>query len=234
MERIYPSTLVVSLLTPSSMVRLIFSPRLRLLLYLPPLDTFDNPILINPTNGAPTETYELSSTGIAWPGEAKKYVSKPGYTNLSAIVPPPNWQKRFPNGYTEDNVPDLRNDEHFQNWMRTAGLPTFTKLYGRNDTLPMPKGIYRITIGLSTFPASFRTTDLKRDTSDYPVLPYKGTKSFVISTVSWIGGKNPFLGWAYVAAASVFVLLAILGTARHLIKPRYVSLFRYAHPQLTP
>lgn len=59
---------------------------------------------------------------------------------------------------------------------------------------------------------------------DFPVLPYKGTKSFVISTVSWIGGKNPFLGWAYVAAAGVFVLIAILGTARHLIKPRYVYL----------
>lgn len=159
MGPICPSTLAVSSPTPSSTVSVIFSPLLRLL-YLPPLDTFDSPVLINPTNGAPPEPYELSSTGIAWPGEAKKYVSKPGYTNLSAIVPPPNWQKRFPNGYTEDNIPDLRKDEHFQNWMRTAGLPTFTKLYGRNDALPMPKGIYQITIGLSTFPASFRTTDL--------------------------------------------------------------------------
>ena len=44
----------------------------------------------------------------------------------------------------------------------------------------------------------------------------------MISTVSWIGGKNPFLGWAYVAAAAVFVLLAVLGTARHVIKPRFV------------
>ena len=60
---------------------------------------------------------------------------------------------------------------------------------------------------------------------DFPVLPYGGTKSFVISTVSWIGGKNPFLGWAYVAAASVFVLLAILGTARHLVKPRFAYSF---------
>ena len=59
---------------------------------------------------------------------------------------------------------------------------------------------------------------------DYPVLPYHGTKSIVISTVSWIGGKNPFLGWAYVAAAGLFVLLAILGTIRHMIKPRSVTL----------
>lgn len=51
---------------------------------------------------------------------------------------------------------------------------------------------------------------------------YKGRKAIVISTVSWIGGKNPFLGWAYVATASLFVLLAILGTIRHMIKPRSV------------
>ena len=50
--------------------------------------------------------------------------------------------------------------------------------------------------------------------------PYKGTKSIVISTVSWMGGKNPFLGWAYVAAAGLLVLLGILGTIRHLVKPR--------------
>jgi len=154
------------------------------------------------------EPYTFSSSGIAWPGEAKKYATTPigagGYPDLSSIVPPPNWQTRFPNNYTTDNPPpDLRSDEHFQNWMRTAGLPTFTKLYGRNDNDKMQKGTYEIIIGLN-----------------FPVLPYKGTKSFVISTVSWIGGKNPFLGWAYVAAAGVFVLLAILGTARHLIKPR--------------
>ena len=61
---------------------------------------------------------------------------------------------------------------------------------------------------------------------DYPVQGFKGTKSLVISTVSWIGGKNPFLGWAYVVAAAIFVLLAIAGTIRHLFKPRYVVPFR--------
>ena len=63
---------------------------------------------------------------------------------------------------------------------------------------------------------------------DFPVLPYKGTKSIVITTVSWIGGKNDFLGWAYVAAAGLFCFLAIAGTARHLIKPRYVYFYALA------
>ncbi|KAF9532405.1 cell cycle control protein [Crepidotus variabilis] len=172
-------------------------------------DTFSTPVLLNPSGSDATEKpYEFSSQGIAWPGEAKKYTDNPigdgGYQSLSDIVPPPNWQLKYPHGYTEDNPPpNLKADQHFQNWMRTAGLPSFTKLYGRNDNDPMQTGKYRIIIGLN-----------------FPVIPYKGTKSFVISTVSWIGGKNPFLGWAYVAAAAVFVLLAILGTARHLIRPR--------------
>jgi LEM3 (ligand-effect modulator 3) family / CDC50 family len=56
--------------------------------------------------------------------------------------------------------------------------------------------------------------------SDFPVRSYSGTKSMVITTVSWMGGKNPFLGWAYVAAAALFVVLGIAGTVRHVLKPR--------------
>ncbi|KAJ7632302.1 cell cycle control protein [Roridomyces roridus] len=171
-------------------------------------DTFSNPVLQNPGSDTTETEYQFSDQGIAWPGEAKKYtddpVAKGVYKSYSDIVPPPNWALRFPE-YNNDTLrpPNFKTDERFQNWMRTAGLPTFTKLYGRNDNDVMTAGRYQIIIGLN-----------------YPVLPYKGTKSVVISTVSWIGGKNSFLGWAYVGAASVFVLLAIAGTARHLIKPR--------------
>ncbi|KXN90463.1 hypothetical protein AN958_04135 [Leucoagaricus sp. SymC.cos] len=180
-------------------------------------DTFYTPMLQNAQDSSQPQPYVFSSQGIAWPGEKKKYVDTPirsgGYSNVSQITPPPNWARRFPNGYTVDNIPKLNEDEHFQNWMRTAGLPSFTKLYGRNDQDTMHAGTYQIVIGLN-----------------FPVLPYKGTKSFVISTVSWIGGKNPFLGWAYVASAALFILLAILGTARHFIKPRYPSIYDFYIP----
>nr|GAT55501.1 transcription regulator [Mycena chlorophos] len=169
-------------------------------------DTFSNLTLVNVGSGD-ASTYNFTANGIAWPGEAKKYTTDPvaakTYTGYDQLVPPPNWALRYGTSYNASNFPDLKNDERFQNWMRTSGLPTFTKLYGRNDEDNMTAGTYRIVIGLN-----------------FPVTPYHGTKSFVISTVSWIGGKNSFLGWAYVGAASLFVLLAIAGTARHLIKPR--------------
>ncbi|KIY67973.1 Lem3/Cdc50 [Cylindrobasidium torrendii FP15055 ss-10] len=170
-------------------------------------DTFSSPMLLNPSS-SDEQFYNFTDKGISWPGEAKKYVTTPInddlYKSVDDIYPPPNWDLLYPNGYTTDNPPpDLKSNEHFQNWMRTAGLPTFTKLYGRNDQDTMKKGTYQIVINLN-----------------FPVLSYGGTKSVVITTVSWIGGKNPFLGWAYVAAAALFMALAVLGTARHLIKPR--------------
>lgn len=162
-------------------------------------DTLNSPVLVN---GDSNTTYPFYEKGIAWPGERKKYVKTPGY-QISDIVPPVNWRDRFPQGYTADNLPDLADDEHFQNWMRTAGLPTFSKLYGRNDNQTMQAGTYELDVYLN-----------------FPVLQFGGTKSVVISTVSWIGGKNPFLGWAYVAAAALFVVLAVIGLVWHCLKPR--------------
>lgn len=92
--------------------------------------------------------YNFTQNGIAWPGEAKKYSATSGYVGrLDEIVPPPNWALRFPNNYTDDSPPpNLAEDENFQNWMRTAGLPTFSKLYGRNDTGTLPAGQYTVQI----------------------------------------------------------------------------------------
>lgn len=111
-------------------------------------DSFSPLAFLNPSDGA-SSTYTFSEKGIAWQGEAKKYATTPGYP-LDQIVPPPNWAKKFPNNYTNDNPPpDLKNDEHFQNWMRTSGLPTFTKLWGRNDADTLKKGTYAVTVNLS-------------------------------------------------------------------------------------
>lgn len=90
----------------------------------------------------------MTDVGIAWPGEAKKY----GVTKyaIGAASPPPYWAAQYPNGYTNSTPPpDLSLDEHFQVWMRTAGLPTFRKLFFRNDNENMAPGLYSIVIHMS-------------------------------------------------------------------------------------
>jgi len=59
--------------------------------------------------------------------------------------------------------------------------------------------------------------------SDFPVTIFDGTKAILLSTRTVMGGKNPFLGIAYVVVAGICVLLGALFTVTHLIKPRYVQ-----------
>jgi hypothetical protein len=169
-------------------------------------DTFHNPVLLNTGNGEDNETYTMNSkTNIAWASDKELY-GKTKYNN-SEIVPPPNWRLRWPHGYTEDNPPiNPAEDEAFQVWMRTAGLPTFSKLAQRNDNQTMKKGNYQMVID-----------------ANFPVTEFGGTKSLVISTRTIIGGKNPFLGIAYVVVGGICVLLGAIFTVTHLIKPRFVA-----------
>jgi cell cycle control protein 50 len=107
-------------------------------------DTFSNLTLLNPQGGGNgTTSYNMTKQGIAWSSDGKLY-KKTAY-NGSEIVPPPNWIRRFPNGYT-DFIPDISQDQSFWVWMRTAGLPTLSKLAMRNDTAPLPQGQYELAI----------------------------------------------------------------------------------------
>lgn len=97
----------------------------------------------------------------------------------------------------------LSEQEDLIVWMRTAALPTFRKLYGRiyvdlneNDT---------ITVTLD---------------NNYNTYSFGGKKSLVLSTSTWLGGKNDFLGLAYLTVGGLCFFLAFTFTLLYLIKPR--------------
>jgi hypothetical protein len=112
-------------------------------------DTFNSPILLNPSGGTNTNdnfttTYAMTQAGIAWSSDKDLY-KQTKYTP-DQVVPPPNWRRKYPTYNSSIPLPDLSTDEPFQVWMRTAGLPTFSKLNLRNNTSVMKAGRYQIDI----------------------------------------------------------------------------------------
>lgn len=147
--------------------------------------------------------YQFPPKDISWSSDRNRY--GPSKYSVDQVRPPPFWasNRRLvnPDGKYK-TIPDLQNDERFQNWMRVAGLPTFRKTYGRHNS-KIPLGNYKLLIA-----------------STYEVQSYGARKAVVISNTSWVGGKNPFLGYAYIVTGSVFLLFAIGFLIRHLVAPR--------------
>jgi uncharacterized membrane protein len=93
--------------------------------------------------------------------------------------------------YNDTQWTDVEN-QHFMVWMRPAGLPDFRKLWGRiNQT--MNPGNYIVEID-----------------NKFPVHSFNGKKSFVITTINILGGKNNFLGIAYLIVGSTCLIMALL------------------------
>jgi len=107
--------------------------------------------------------------------------------------------------FLSEYAPTIANvtNEHFIVWMRVAALPSFRKLYG----------IINKDIAAGT-------TIVFNVAAAYPVTGFSGRKTLVLSTTSFLGGKNAFLGIAYIVVGFVCLLLAGLFGVRQLIGGR--------------
>lgn len=140
----------------------------------------------------------LRKQGIAWPSDVQQKFKNP-------TDPLPANMVRV--------IPDL-TDEDFIVWMRTAGLPDFNKLYRIIDTDVLP-GNYQFVIQ-----NSIRVSPVLKF-PDYPVESFKGAKYLHLSTTSWLGGKNPFLGYAFIIVGVLCIVFGAVFAIKHRISPRY-------------
>ncbi|EMR09767.1 hypothetical protein PNEG_01951 [Pneumocystis murina B123] len=171
-------------------------------------DTISQPKRLASLSGEVLEPYFMTNKGISWLSDKNIY-RKTSY-RPSDVSPPPNWVLRYPNGYNETNFPNIHDWEEFHVWMKTAGLPTFEKLSLRNDTGIMKAGAYEIEVVMH-----------------FPVTKYNGSKTIIISTRSFIGGRNLFFSIAYIISGALSFIIGSFFTCCYLIKPRKLGDHRY-------
>lgn len=180
-----------------------------------------------------TSSVSLDETGIAWKSDRdKKFIQVEGFESAPKANYPGG---TCPSGFSETNdksgtpycymypneneyqylyetYPQISpldgvTDEHFIVWMRTAGLPNFRKLYGTIENQPLSKG----------------DTIVFNITQNFDVSDFEGKKSIVISTVGQFGGKNPYLGVAYIVVGSVSLFFGCLFLIKHIFYPRQMG-----------
>eukprot|EP00079_Xenopus_tropicalis_P035540 XP_017949311.1 PREDICTED: cell cycle control protein 50A isoform X1 [Xenopus tropicalis] len=163
----------------------------------------DTLVLYQIVNGAEKQI-PLVKKGIAWWTDKNVKFKNPtgNASNLEAVfagtTKPINWKK--PVYELDPSEPDNNGfiNEDFIVWMRTAALPTFRKLYRliekTDATYPtLAPGNYSLVVEYN-----------------YPVRSFDGRKRMILSTISWMGGKNPFLGIAYITVGSICFFLGVV------------------------
>ncbi|KAF7242784.1 Cell cycle control protein 50B [Varanus komodoensis] len=175
-------------------------------------DTFE---LYRQLENGSQEAISLDKRGISWWTDTNVKFRNPEPVNGSlaqaflGTAKPPFWHVQvFELDKGNPNNTGFVN-EAFIVWMRIAALPTFRKLYARvgngSAVMGLPQGTYCLNI-----------------TYNYPVLSFHGGKKVIFSTLSWMGGKNPFLGIAYLVFGSVCVVTGIVMLVVH-IKYRHLN-----------
>uniref|UniRef100_A0A5B6Z152 ALA-interacting subunit n=1 Tax=Davidia involucrata TaxID=16924 RepID=A0A5B6Z152_DAVIN len=142
-----------------------------------------------------TEELRVSRKNIAWKSDRDHKFGKQVY--------PFNFQNGslIGGGKLDQNIP-LSDQEDLIVWMRTAALPSFRKLYGRIEEDLDVDDVVVVKL-----------------LNNYNTYSFGGKKKLVLSTSSWLGGKNDFLGMAYISVGSSSIFISFVFMLLHVKNP---------------
>jgi len=151
-----------------------------------------------------TPGFQMLETDISWESDRE--------SKFKAVPPAEKAANMDRYQFINQTYPEIQDvtNEHFIVWMRTAALPNFRKLYGRIETDIPQNTELSFQIG-----------------RNFVVSSFDGKKKLVLSTTSWIGGKNSFLGIAYIIVGGACLLLSALFFVKELYCPRKPGDVRY-------
>ncbi|PIM97719.1 Cell cycle control protein [Handroanthus impetiginosus] len=151
------------------------------------------------------DTYSLLRNDVPLPINKKDIAWQSDKTHkFGSNVYPKNFQSRsLIGGATLNESIPLNQQDDLLVWMRTAALPSFRKLYGRIETDLEANEVIKVVIQ-----------------NNYNTYTFNGKKKFVISTTTWIGGKNDFLGKVYITVGGASLFIAIAFISVYLVMPR--------------
>ncbi|GAV75019.1 CDC50 domain-containing protein [Cephalotus follicularis] len=142
------------------------------------------------------EELKVSRKNIAWKSDRDHKFGKHVY--------PFNFQNGTLVGgrKLDSNIP-LSDQEDLIVWMRIAALPSFRKMYGRIEEDLDADDVVVVNL-----------------MNNYNTYSFDGKKKLILSTSSWLGGKNDFLGFAYIFVGCSSIIMSAIFMLLHVKKSK--------------